>query len=74
LPRVECVIPELVLLNPKRNVLGEANVTPSFGILENVDAINHRNRKKLVAGAGFEPAIPPPRRDYEHGDRSTPVR
>jgi hypothetical protein len=44
-----------MLLNPKRNVLGEANVTPSFGILKNVNAISHRG-KRLVAGAGFEPA------------------
>src|SRR3954451_15072135 len=31
-------------------------------------------RGNLVAGAGFEPAIPPQRRDYESDERCTPVR
>ncbi len=52
-----------MLLNPKRNVLGEANVTPSFGILKNVDAIRCRHsRENWLRGldlnqrpSGYEP-------------------
>ena len=33
----------------------------------------HSLLKNLVAGAGFEPAIPPPRRDYEPEERRSPV-
>ncbi len=32
-----------MLLNPESNVLGEANVTPPFRILENVDAVRCRH-------------------------------
>src|SRR5437879_2929877 len=31
-------------------------------------------QRKLVAGAGFEPAIPPLRRDYGSEERRTPIR
>src|SRR5206468_1915661 len=55
--------PGIMLLNPKRNVLGEANVTPSFGILKNVDAIRCRHsRENWLRGldlnqrpSGYEP-------------------
>src|SRR5215472_2471137 len=41
-------------------------------VLKNVDAISAcHSAIKLVAGAGFEPAIPPLRRDYEPEERRT---
>jgi hypothetical protein len=47
-----------MLLDSTRNIVGQPNVKLSFAILEDVDAIScrHAARKKLVAGAGFEPA------------------
>ena len=35
--------PGIMLLNPESNVLGEANVTPPFRILEDVNAISCRH-------------------------------
>jgi hypothetical protein len=60
-----------VLINSSADIIGQADVKFAFAVLNDVDAINHRDRKKLVAGAGFEPAIPRPR-DYEP-DRGSPI-
>jgi hypothetical protein len=69
-----------MLLNPKSNVLGEANVTPSFRILKNVNAISCRHSAKdWLRGldlnqrpSGYEPDELPgcstPRLHYVAGD------
>ena len=43
-----------------------------FGTKEKLLA--QHSYEKLVAGAGFEPAIPPLRRDYEPDEGRTPTR
>ena len=54
-----------MLVDSSVDVIGQADVKSSFAILEDVNAIGCRHpAKKLVAGAGFEPAIPQSR-DYE---------
>ena len=54
-----------MLFDSSVDVIGQADVESSFAILEDVNAIGCRHpAKKLVAGAGFEPAIPQSR-DYE---------
>ena len=45
-----------MLINPSADIVGQTDVEFSFAILDDVDAICHRGSKKLVAGAGFEPA------------------
>ena len=56
------------------DIIGQADVKLSLAVLDDVNAVRHRGWKKLVAGAGFEPAIPPQRRDDEPDERCTPVR
>jgi hypothetical protein len=46
----------IVLLQSPRHIFSDADVKSAVGILKNVNAISHRDSKKLVAGAGFEPA------------------
>jgi hypothetical protein len=46
-----------VLINSSSDIIGQADVKFAFAVLNDVDAINQRDRKKMVAGAGFEPAI-----------------
>jgi len=58
-----------MLGEPHFYVLGDADVEIPFGILNHVDAIHF---KEVVAGAGFEPAIPR-LRDYEPDGRARPV-
>jgi hypothetical protein len=53
-----------VLINSSAYIIGQADVKLSLAVLDDVNAIRHRGWKKLVAGAGFEPAIPQAR-DYE---------
>jgi hypothetical protein len=61
-----------MLAYSSRNIIGDSDVESTFAILENVNAIGSgHSANKLVAGAGFEPAIPQPR-DYEPG-RDRPV-
>jgi len=45
-----------VLSDPAVDIVGESNVKFSLAVLNDVNAITHRGGK-LVAGAGFEPAI-----------------
>ena len=53
-------------------IVGQANVKFSIAVLDNVNAIKHRGLpEKLVAGAGFEPAVPQ-QPDYEP-NRDRPV-
>ena len=63
-----------MLRYPTCQIAAQTNVKFGFGILKNVNAIGHRGSENMVAGAGFEPAIPPLRRDYEPDERCTPVR
>jgi hypothetical protein len=46
----------VVLLDPSLDIAGYTNVKLAVAVLENVNAISHRDWKRLVAGAGFEPA------------------
>ncbi len=47
-----------MLLDSARNIIGQSDVKLSFAILEDVDPdkLPACGTKKLVAGAGFEPA------------------
>ena len=61
-----------MLLNSNVDVFAKSNVKSASGIPDNVDAIKApRVDKKLVAGAGFEPAVPQTR-DYEP-NRDKPI-
>jgi hypothetical protein len=53
-------------------ILAQTDVAPAFLVLKDVNAMNVRTERKLVAGVGFEPAV---RRlpDYEPGFRLRPV-
>jgi len=46
-----------VLINSSADIIGQADVKLSLAVLDDVNAIRHRGWEKLVAGAGFEPAI-----------------
>jgi hypothetical protein len=46
----------IVRLQSSRHIFRHTNIKFAFGILKNVNAISHRDSKRLVAGAGFEPA------------------
>ena len=46
------------------DIVGKSKVKLSFVISDDINAIEHPATRELVAGAGFEPAIPQAR-DYE---------
>jgi hypothetical protein len=62
-----------MLLDSRSNVFTKADVKFGIKISQNVNAINSRHpKRKLVAEARFELAIPP-LRDYELTAREIPV-
>ena len=48
----------IVLINSSAYIVGQACVKLPLVVLDDINAISHRDLlRKLVAGAGFEPAI-----------------
>jgi hypothetical protein len=45
-----------MLLDSKLHILAESDVKGTFRILQDINAVDIRHPRKLVAGAGFEPA------------------
>jgi len=46
-----------VLINSSAYIVGQASVKFSLAVLDDVNAISHRDLLKMAAWAGFEPSI-----------------
>jgi hypothetical protein len=72
--RTKCFGVRCVLASLWNHLLCQEHASVGTSVRYATNSGSTCREEKLVAGAGFEPAIPPQRRDYESDERCTPVR